>query len=329
MPERNAKRYRSVPLDHMLEFSGAAAPPVQRLNSELLQAYERIRLSDRELDARKRAFLRYKALIEAAIDCTVEAFGSSRTQTMVHGSDIDITVLINNQSYDDDRQLSNTHLAHIEKIIEAAGHARGRLIHIRKARTPILKLTDRRSGCRVDISINKLDGIQTAEYVAAQLEARPYLRYFVVILKYFLKRRNLSDTSTGGLCSYAQFLMILDFVQLHPLIQNGNIDVAGSIGVLFLDFFQYFGIDFPFERSTICVARGYAPNRDGNVCIDDPVVPGNNVACGCTSIRLIREVFHYSYKVMSAALSSKVDPRKGVVELWIRLDPTEMRTRNK
>lgn len=333
--EKNTKRYKSVPLSHMLKFSNVtASSPVQRLNKELLLMYNKIRLSDEEIDIRKKTFLRYKTLVEGAMDCTVEAFGSSKTLMMVHSSDIDITILVNTSSrrdtaeYDDDRQFSNTCLSRIEKIIEGARCAKGPLIHIKKARTPILKLTDRRHGCKIDISVNKMDGIQTAEYIIGQVEKRPYLRYFVVLLKYFLKRRNLSDTSFGGLCSYAQFLMILDFIQLHPLIQNGNIDIESNIGVLFLDFFQYFGIDFPFERSSICVQDGeYRPNREGNVCIEDPVVSGNNVAGGCTSIRLIKDIFHYSYKVMSAAVSSRVDPRKGVVELWLRLDPKEMKAR--
>lgn len=353
--EKNTRRYKSIPITKMLKPTTIYDPdPVKKLSKELLYVYEKVRLTDAERDSRMHVFKRYKRMIEEELDCVVEIYGSTKTMTMVYDSDIDITVLVRSKlsgtghgaghgteargdandldkkHYDSSRDFAHIYLSKICKIIESSKSTRGPVLYIKKARVPILKFTDKFYGYKVDISLNKVDGIQGANYIIAQMVERPYMKYFIILLKYFLKRRTLGDASFGGLCAYGQFLMILNFVQLHPLIQNGNISVEENIGTLFLDFFQFFGIDFPYERSTISVKEVcYKPNNLGNICIEDPIIEGSNVTGACTSIHFIKDIFIYSYKVMVAALSQKVDPKKGVSELWLRLDPKEMKTREK
>lgn len=335
--ERNAKRYRSTPVGHLLKpTSVKGATPMDRLNKELSEAYERIRLGEAEVAARDGVVARYKRIIEGSLDCRVEAFGSARTRLLVHGSDVDLTVLVRRgrggdkaaTEQGDDKAAANATLAIVKAAIEKAGAARGGVMHIRKARTPILKLTDRLLGLRVDISANKTDGIEAAEFVKQRIAECPSLAVLAVLIKYFLKRRGLSDAANGGLCSYAQFLLVLNFAAMHPLIQNGNIAIEQNLGALLMDFFLYFGVDFPYERSAIhaggCV---YRLNRSGGLCIDDPIHPGNNVASGCSCIRAIRDVFQHSYKIMAAALASKAAASKGFVHLWLRVDASELNER--
>lgn len=331
------RRYRSVPISHALPFTTVTADsPIEKLNRELSIVYEQISLREHEVKTRMDVFHEYKALIEKSFPCVVDIFGSTKTTLMIHESDIDLTVLVKSDgrtndgrdAYDDSKQFANFYLSKIHQIVASAGCAGGRIVHIKHARTPILKFTEKRRGLKIDISINKLDGLETAAYIVKQLGERPYLRYLAIPLKYFLKRRCLGDTSLGGLCAYAQFLLVLNFCQLHPLIQTGSVDVRANLGVLLLDFFQYFGIDFPFERTAISVSDArYKPCGGMAVCIEDPVADGNNVASGCTSIGMIKSVFAYGYKIMAAALTSSVDMRKGVAGLWVRLDASEVRAR--
>ncbi|KAI5151353.1 non-canonical poly(A) RNA polymerase PAPD5/7 [Enteropsectra breve] len=232
------------------------------------------------------------------------------------------------EEYQDSKGVANAYLSRIHDIIMEADISTGQILHIKKAKTPILKLKDKKHKINIDISINKVDGIETAAYITKILKDRPYMEYFVIILKYFLKRRGLADTLSGGICSYGQFLLILSFVQLHPLIQNGNIDVAENLGVLLIDFFQYYGIDFPFERSAICVAsKSFRSQKEAPLYIEDPIVPGNNVAAGCSSLNMLREVFVYSYRIVTAAIAQKVDINRSIADLWLRLDAREMRER--
>jgi non-canonical poly(A) RNA polymerase PAPD5/7 len=327
--EKNKRRYNSVPIGQLLKYSKPTTSTIsEKLNQELIMTYNQIKLSPEEIETRIQTFNSLKVIIEKSLGCTVESFGSYRTGMMVYSSDIDITILPKENKEDLDKSFTNSYLAKVQRILENSNLISGQIIHIKKAKTPILKCKDSTYNYKIDISINKQDGIDTAEYVLQQLKERPYLKYFVILLKYFLKRRHLSESMNGGLCSYAQFLLILNFCQLHPLIQNENIKVKENLGVLFLDFFQFYGIDFPYDRAAISVGEvRYKSHRESVPCIEDPICHGNNVGSGCTSLHLVKDVFLYSYKIMTAAISSKVDPRKGVVELWLRLDQKELKER--
>jgi non-canonical poly(A) RNA polymerase PAPD5/7 len=239
---------------------------------------------------------------------------------MVYDSDIDITVIMNKGDVrDDDKATVNNILNQISDEIYKSKLIMGSIIHVKKAKTPILKCTEKTGKYKIDISISKKDGLCTADFIKEQLSLRPDMKYFIIILKYYLKCRRLSDTAAGGLCAYAQFLMILSFFQLHPLLQSDSLNIKDILAVLFMDFFQFYGSDFPFDKTGISIGETkYIPNNGSYVYIEDPVVEGNNVAGGCTSIGLIKDLFNYSYKIMAAALSMQIDPSKSVVELWLR-----------
>lgn len=336
------RKYKAIPVSHTLNPSpllDLSPDPLKHLNEELLHYYRIISLCESEVESRQRVFNYYKRLFEEHLDCTVEAFGSYCTTTMVHGSDIDITVLIrarrsasgkssSDGPLDLSREFANASLSRVDAVLTAARCARGPVMHIKKARTPIIKMTDKLTGYKIDLSVNKSDGVAAAQYIIQELATRPCLRYFVILIKCFLKRRGLSDASIGGLSAYAQFLMIQHFFQMHPLIQNGNIRVEDNLAVLFMDFFQLFGVDFPYDRSVISVKDSqYKPNNVETVCVEDPISKGNNVTGGCTCMHLVKDVFAYSYKIMAAALSQRIDPRRSLADLWLRMDSKELRSR--
>lgn len=336
--DRHKKVYRAIPINHMLRFRGEKAQNLnQKLNEELFLSYNKIKLSDTEIKNRESVFNDFKNAIENELDCKVESHGSFRTGTMVYGSDIDITVLmtenqdLKKESMTDDlayKGRSNKLLNRIANIIESYNLTLGNIIHIKNARVPVIKCVDKRFKCKIDIVMDKYDSIESANFVLQQLERRPYLKHMVILLKYFLKRRHLSEVIRGGLCSYAQFLLILNFFQLHPLIQNDQINIEENIGTIMMDFFQFYGLEFPFEKATISVLeKRYKPNRDSQINIEDPCNVENNVAAGCSSLSMIREIFSFSYKIMAAAFADKVPTNKAIGELWLRIDDQEILTR--
>lgn len=315
-PKKQHAAYAAVPVSHLLsdlaaEASSAGAPSI---NTQLLRAAAAVAVSSVELARRTAAFERLKKLIEEATGFTVVPFGSHKTQLLTEDSDIDITVLTNGRT-PVSSSAANAVLSSIATIL--APVTAGAPCHIKKARTPILKLTERASRFKVDISVEKRDGIQAAEFILQTLRERPYLRQMAILLKCFLKKRRLGDPSVGGLGSYAQFLLLLSFVRLHPLIQAGAIDPTANLGVLMMDFFQFYGIDFPFNQTQVVVRGGYVPNPTGGIWIEDPIVPGNNVAAGCSMVGFIRDVFSHGYRVMAAAVRQGADSQKSVIELWL------------
>ena len=333
--EKSRCVFKSIPIAHMLGFRGEKTDTLnQKLNKELMFSYNQLKMTEEEVEYRKDAFNLFKKLLENELGCSVESHGSFRTNTMVYSSDIDITVLINkdktkNSSSDINyKSHANKVLSKIVTILEAAKVCIGPILHIKHARIPIIKCTEALYKSKIDIVIDQYDSIDGANFVIEQIAHRPFLKYLIILVKYFLKRRQLSEVIRGGLCSYAQFLLILNFVQLHPLIQSGEINETNfneNIGTILMDFFQFYGTEFPFERATISVLETrYKPNRTSQISIEDPVNVEHNVASGCTALHMVREIFTFSYKIMMAAFSEKVDSRRAIGELWLRLDEKEI-----
>lgn len=66
-----------------------------------------------------------------------------------------------------------------------------------KASVPIVKLTDRATQVKVDISFNMQSGVQSAELIKDYKRQYPVLSKLVLVLKQFLLQRDLNEVFTG------------------------------------------------------------------------------------------------------------------------------------
>lgn len=66
-----------------------------------------------------------------------------------------------------------------------------------KASVPIVKLTDRKTQVKVDISFNMQSGVQSAELIKNYKQQYPVLSKLVLVLKQFLLQRDLNEVFTG------------------------------------------------------------------------------------------------------------------------------------
>lgn len=66
-----------------------------------------------------------------------------------------------------------------------------------KASVPIIKLTDRLTQVKVDISFNMQSGVQSAELIKKFKNVFPVLSKLVLVLKQFLLQRDLNEVFTG------------------------------------------------------------------------------------------------------------------------------------
>ena len=66
-----------------------------------------------------------------------------------------------------------------------------------KASVPIIKLTDRNSNVKVDISFNMENGLRTAELVKMYKKQFPALQKLIYVLKQFLLQRDLNEVRLG------------------------------------------------------------------------------------------------------------------------------------
>lgn len=97
-----------------------------------------------------------------------------------------------------------------------------------KASVPIVKLTDRVTQVKVDISFNMQSGVQSAELIKDYKRQYPVLSKLVLVLKQFLLQRDLNEVFTGesslssfkahySIISFRRHLIILAYSHVHQL----------------------------------------------------------------------------------------------------------------
>lgn len=118
-----------------------------------------------------------------------------------------------------------------------------------KASVPIVKLTDRETQVKVDISFNMQSGVQSAELIKDFKCQYPVLAKLVLVLKQFLLQRDLNEVFTGGISSYSLILMCISFLQLHP---RANLNPTTNLGVLLLEFLELYGRKFNYMKTGKC-----------------------------------------------------------------------------
>lgn len=182
-----------------------------------------------------------------------------------------------------------------------------------KASVPIIKLTDRETQVKVDISFNMQSGVQSAELIKQFKRDYPVLGKLVLVLKQFLLLRDLNEVFTGGISSYSLILMCISFLQLHP---RGIYHDTTNLGVLLLEFFELYGQSFNYINIGISIKNGgrYMPkdelqrdmvdgHRPSLLCIEDPLTPGNDIGRSSYGALHVRQAFRCAFSVINNAVS--------------------------
>ncbi|XP_007953992.1 terminal nucleotidyltransferase 4A [Orycteropus afer afer] len=179
---------------------------------------------------------------------------------------------------------------------------------------PIIKLTDQETEVKVDISFNVETGVRAAELIKSYMKKYALLPYLILVLKQFLLQRDLNEVFTGGISSYSLILMAISFLQLHPRIDARRADE--NLGMLLVEFFELYGRNFNYLKTGIRIKEGGAyvakeeimkamPSgyRPSMLCIEDPLLPGNDVGRSSYGAMQVKQVFDYAYIVLSHAVS--------------------------
>ncbi|XP_044746317.1 non-canonical poly(A) RNA polymerase protein Trf4-1-like isoform X2 [Coccinella septempunctata] len=237
-------------------------------------------------------------------EAQVEIFGSYRTGLYLPTSDIDLVVI---------GKWSNLPLRTLEQeFLEKEVALENSIKVLDKASVPIVKLTDRRTEIKVDISFNMSNGVKSAELIKNYIAKYPVLPKLVYVLKQFLLERDLNEVFTGGISSYSLILMCISFLQLHPrpdYLKNGN------LGVLLIEFFELFGRKFNYMKTGIRIRDGgqYINKEDMQkemidgyrpslLCIEDPLLPSNDIGRSSYGILQVKRAFEYAYSVLTNAM---------------------------
>lgn len=254
-------------------------------------------------------------------NCETLVYGSMYTQLLLPLSDVDITLL--NVPVPQEEALTT-----LAREISQADLCEGVYPQlILKTKVPLVKFQHRGSRIDVDISIDAIDGKANSDIVIQLLEAYPEARALILVVKYFLQQRDMHEPYHGGLGSYATTLLVISFLQHHPIYTTHRKNrTRTGLGGLLVDFFRYCGQYWNYQRCAIGFngmdslyyrrSEGvgmYSPTspnspRSPNMgppqaIIEDPGNPTtNNAASSLRNLHVITSVFSHAYLALTATL---------------------------
>ncbi|KAF8931786.1 hypothetical protein BGZ47_011694 [Haplosporangium gracile] len=238
----------------------------------------------------------------------VHVYGSFNTQLYLPGSDMDIVIVMDTEKTGVLRTLANKIRStgfgvHVEVILQT--------------KVPIVKFQERRTGIHVDISLNQLDGFKTGGVVQQFLKQMPVLQPMTMLIKHFLKGKpvTFSEVHQGGLGSFSVTLLVMSFLQMHPLVQARRIDPLSNLGVLVIEFFELYGLCFNYNTVSISVTQGGSyihkggdgsQNERFGLTLINPVA-SQNVAKGTRNMSMIRASFVLAFQELTSAIRKRQD----------------------
>lgn len=282
-------------------------PGVLGLHEEVMDFYNFMSPRPEEAAMRQEVVNRIEMIIkELWPTADVQIFGSFSTGLYLPTSDIDLVVF---------GKWERPPLQELEQALRKHNVAEPFSIKVLdKATVPIIKLTDQETEVKVDISFNVETGVKAASFIKDYVKKYPVLPYLIFVLKQFLLQRDLNEVFTGGISSYSLILMVISFLQLHPRIDARN--PSENLGVLLIEFFELYGRHFNYLKTGIRIKNGGAyiakeeimkamtnGYRPSMLCIEDPLLPGNDVGRGSYGAMHVKQVFDYAYTVLSHAVS--------------------------
>ncbi|XP_042319854.1 terminal nucleotidyltransferase 4A isoform X2 [Sceloporus undulatus] len=283
------------------------SPGIQGLHEEIMDFYDFMSPRPEEAVMRKEVVKRIETVIKDLWPTAdVQIFGSFSTGLYLPTSDIDLVVF---------GKWESPPLQLLEQALRKHNVAEPYSIKVLdKATVPIIKLTDQETEVKVDISFNVETGVKAAQLIKDYMKKYSLLPYLILVLKQFLLQRDLNEVFTGGISSYSLILMAISFLQLHPRIDAKRLDE--NLGMLLIEFFELYGRNFNYLKTGIRIKNGGAyiakeeimkvmtnGYRPSMLCIEDPLLPGNDVGRSCYGAMQVKQVFDYAYIVLSHAVS--------------------------
>ena len=236
-------------------------------------------------------------------------FGSFASGLFVPSSDIDM-VLFNSGSSPVDA------LNELARALRRTALYRD-IVVISKARIPIIKFSDAATMLMLNVAVDVRDGIASSAFVKQLCAQHPCIKPIVIVLKTFLKTRDLHDTYHGGVGSYLLTLMVLASLQQCPGIDDGaggRLEEA-NLGALLIHFFDLWGRRFNYIKLGVRVSgQGalYDKQAEGTfdrarpqlLSIEDPVSGTFDVGKNSYNIMMVRRAFEAAYYTVTVPNSS-------------------------
>ncbi|CAO1948013.1 unnamed protein product [Urochloa humidicola] len=300
--------------------------PMLQLHKEILDFCEFISPSTEEQSSRTAAVQAVSDVVKHIwLQCKVEVFGSFRTGLYLPTSDIDVVI------FESRVKTPQVGLYALAKALSQKGVAK-KIQVIAKARVPIVKFVETKSGIAFDISFDIDGGPQAADFIKDAVKKMPALRPLCMILKVFLHQRELNEVYSGGIGSYALLTMLITHLQL---IWGGN-DIRQpkehNLGILLVKFFYFYGRKLnhfdvgiscnSFKTFFLKIDKDFMNlDRPHLLSIQDPMAPDNDIGKNSFNYYKVKSAFSKAYSVLTDAnLITNLGPKRSILGTIVRPD---------
>ena len=304
-----------------------------RLHEELLDFCIYVSPKPAEQTMREELIARLELLVREAFPSSpnvhLKPFGSYATKLYLPISDIDLVLFgVDESRFVAGEKGKNSPLGVLERVMRSKQSATY-LEHISGARIPILKLTDKLTGVKVDICYAIEGGLRAAEFIVSMQQHMPALRPLTLFLKYFLHCRVLNDTYKGGIGSFMLQLMLINHLQALQLAGRLQHPTT-NLGMLLMSFLESYGISLNYKNAglnmnaaaTTAAAGGAArpagsagvrtsffnksargwfnANRPYLLSIENPLDSNHDVGANSYLIMRVRKALQFAYQTLAA-----------------------------
>ncbi|KAL6535717.1 hypothetical protein OROHE_012561 [Orobanche hederae] len=296
-----------------------------RLHKEILDFCDFLSPTPEEQESRN-------AAIESVFDvikyiwpnAAAEIFGSFKTGLYLPSSDVDNLVVILGSNV----RSPQMGLHALSRALSQRGIAK-KIQVIAKARIPIIKFVEKKSGVAFDISFDVQNGPKAAEYIKDVVSKWPPLRPLCLILKVFLQQRELNEVYTGGIGSYALLSMLIAMLRTQ---HDHRASPEHNLGLLLVNFFDMYGC----KLNTVDVgiscngggvffpksSKGFSvEGRPFLIAIEDPQAPDNDIGKNSFNYYQARSAFAMAFTTLTNTKAiARLGQNKSILGAIIRPD---------
>ncbi|KAK9269742.1 hypothetical protein L1049_001520 [Liquidambar formosana] len=255
-------------------------------------------------------------------NCKVEVFGSFKTGLYLPSSDIDVVIL------GSDIRTPQIGLQALSRALSQRGIAK-KIQVIAKARVPIIKFVEKKSGVAFDISFDVQNGPRAAEFIKDAISKWPPLRPLCLILKVFLQQRELNEVYSGGVGSYALLAMLIAMLQSF---HERHASPEHNLGILLVNFFDFYGRKLnTSDVGVSCNGAGTFFSKSSKgflnrgrpflISIEDPQAPDNDIGKNSFNYFQIRSAFAMAFSTLTNTRTIfGLGPNRSILGTIIRPD---------
>ncbi|KAB5566148.1 hypothetical protein GE09DRAFT_1105699 [Coniochaeta sp. 2T2.1] len=315
------------------DHSGSSANPGILLHKEIVDFYEHIRPQDFEERIRGELVQQLKTLCRDIYgDAEVYPFGSFPSGLYLPTGDMDLVLCSDSVMEDGLPKYTARNVLYRlrESLVNAKVASYNDVEVIGKARVPLVKFIDTRTGLKVDVSFENLTGLNAIKTFLHWRDQYPEMPVLVTLIKHFLAMRGLNEPVNGGIGGFSVICLVVSMLQHMPDIQSRSKNGRHHYGDLLMDFFDLYGNKFHYETTAISLnpaayipknrVVGFTYKNTDRLSIIDPNNSANDISGGSSNIGVITQLFSDAYRdlrqrMADVAKAGKRGNKKSILEV--------------